>query len=60
MASALEHFLADYVDHHDYNNENEFTYIDGITVDEVSDNCIDIDTEIDEIPDSVIETAAKN
>ena len=61
MASALKHFLTDYVDHHGDllvdDNEKEFTYIDVIAVDEDSDNVNDIDTEIDEIPDSVIETA---
>ena len=64
MASALKHFLTDYVDHHGDvlvdDNEKEFTNIDVIAVDEDSDNVNDIDTEIDEIPDSVIETVVTN
>ena len=56
MAKALKHFLTDYVDHHGDlsvdDSVNEFTHLDGITLDEDSDNFIDIDTEIDEIPDT--------
>ena len=61
MAKALRIFLKDYVDHHDDLSVdeivNEYEQVTGIIIDEDFENFIDVDAEIDDIPNSIIETA---